>query len=168
MERIEREIIRMLQKNARISNEEMADILGCSADLVAETIHRLEEERILLKYTAVVDEDQINRLTNHEPQAIALIEVRISPMRERGFDSIAKRIYLYDEVDSVYLMSGAYDLMVLMKGDSMRQVAYFVYQKLATIDGVLSTATHFILKKYKEAGMLFEQEEIETWLPVTP
>ena len=88
--------------------------------------------------------------------------------RQEGFDAIARRIYRFEEVEAVFLMSGAYDLMVLIKGDSMRQIAFFVAQKLATIDGVLSTATHFVLKKYKELGVVFETAEEEARLPVTP
>ena len=129
-----------------------------------EAIRALEDEKLILKYTAILNEEKL--ADSHA--VTALIEVRVSPMREMGFDAIARRIYRFEKVESVFLMSGAYDLMVLIKGDSMRQIAFFVAQKLATIDGVLSTATHFVLKKYKELGVVFETAEEEARLPVTP
>ncbi|MBE5781112.1 MAG: Lrp/AsnC family transcriptional regulator [Clostridiales bacterium] len=156
-------IIDILKENARTETADMAAMLGAEEAEVLNTIRALEDEKLILKYTAIVNEEKLD-----SDSVTALIEVKVSPMREQGFDSIAKRIYRFDEVESVFLMSGAYDLMVLIHGDSMRQIAFFVAQKLATIDGVLSTATHFVLKKYKELGVIFETVDEETRLPVTP
>ena len=98
----------------------------------------------------------------------ALIEVRITPQRDRGYSAIARRIYQFEEVTAVYLMSGGFDLMVMVTGTSMRQVAFFVAEKLATIDGVLSAATHFVLKKYKDNGQLMDVEDLDERLVIAP
>jgi DNA-binding Lrp family transcriptional regulator len=109
----------------------------------------------------------IDRDKTDESLVEALIEVRVTPQRDRGFDEIARRIYRFPEVRSVYLMSGGYDLMVLAEGKTLKQVAFFVAEKLSTIEGVISTATHFVLKKYKEDGVVFD-EESDSRLAVTP
>ena len=119
---------------------------------------------MLLKYTTVVNHEKLA----DSGRVQALIEVRITPQRERGFDAVAERIYRFEEVQTMYLMSGSYDLMVVLEGSSMRQIALFVSQKLSTLDGVLSTATHFILKKYKDNGVCFEAEHEDDRLKVTP
>ena len=164
MESIKKDVMELLKENSRTSAADMAVMLNAEEQAVLEAIRALEDEKLILKYTAILNEE--NLADSHA--VTALIEVRVSPMREMGFDAIARRIYRFEEVESVFLMSGAYDLMVLIKGDSMRQIAFFVAQKLATIDGVLSTATHFVLKKYKELGVVFETAEEEARLPVTP
>lgn len=164
MESIKKDVLELLKENSRTNTADMAGMLNAEEQVVLDTIRELEDEKLILKYTAILNEE---KLTDYHA-VTALIEVRVSPMREMGFDAIARRIYRFEEVESVFLMSGAYDLMVLIKGDSMRQIAFFVAQKLATIDGVLSTATHFVLKKYKELGVVFETAEEETRLPVTP
>lgn len=164
MESIKKDVLELLKENSRTNTADMAGMLNAEEQAVLDTIRELEDEKLILKYTAILNEE---KLTDYHA-VTALIEVRVSPMREMGFDAIARRIYRFEEVESVFLMSGAYDLMVLIKGDSMRQIAFFVAQKLATIDGVLSTATHFVLKKYKELGVVFETAEEETRLPVTP
>lgn len=164
MESIKKDVMELLKENSRTSATDMAVMLNAEEQAVLEAIRALEDEKLILKYTAILNEEKL--ADSHA--VTALIEVRVSPMREMGFDAIARRIYRFEEVESVFLMSGAYDLMVLIKGDSMRQIAFFVAQKLATIDGVLSTATHFVLKKYKELGVVFETAEEEARLPVTP
>lgn len=164
MESIKKDVMELLKENSRTSAADMAVMLNAEEQAVLEAIRSLEDEKLILKYTAILNEEKL--ADSHA--VTALIEVRVSPMREMGFDAIARRIYRFEEVESVFLMSGAYDLMVLIKGDSMRQIAFFVAQKLATIDGVLSTATHFVLKKYKELGVVFETAEEEARLPVTP
>ncbi|PWL41071.1 Lrp/AsnC family transcriptional regulator [Christensenella sp. MSJ-20] len=164
MESIKKDVMELLKENSRTSAADMAVMLNAEEQAVLEAIRALEDEKLILKYTAILNEEKL--ADSHA--VTALIEVRVSPMREMGFDAIARRIYRFEEVESVFLMSGAYDLMVLIKGDSMRQIAFFVAQKLATIDGVLSTATHFVLKKYKELGVVFETAEEEARLPVTP
>ena len=164
MESIKKDVMELLKENSRTSAADMAVMLNAEEQAVLEAIRALEDEKLILKYTAILNEEKL--ADSHA--VTALIEVRVSPMREMGFDAIARRIYRFEEVESVFLMSGAYDLMVLIKGDSMRQIAFFVAQKLATIDGVLSTATHFVLKKYKELGVVFETAEEEARRPVTP
>ena len=164
MESIKKDVMELLKENSRTSAADMAVMLNAEEQAVLEAIRALEDEKLILKYTAILNEEKL--ADSHA--VTALIEVRVSPMREMGFDAIARRIYRFEEVESVFLMSGAYDLMVLIKGDSMRHIAFFVAQKLATIDGVLSTATHFVLKKYKELGVVFETAEEEARLPVTP
>ena len=164
MESIKKDVMELLKENSRTSAADMAVMLNAEEQAVLEAIRALEDEKLILKYTAILNEEKL--ADSHA--VTALIEVRVSPMREMGFDAIARRIYRFEEVESVFLMSGAYDLMVLIKGDSMRQIAFVVAQKLATIDGVLSTATHFVLKKYKELGVVFETAEEEARLPVTP
>ena len=159
---IKDEILEILNEDSRTTPSQMALMLGKSEEEVKRCIAELEDEKIIVKYHATINWDKT------EDAAIqALIEVRVTPQRDRGFDEIARRIYRFEEVRSVYLMSGAYDLMVLIDGRSMREVAYFVAERLSTIEGVLSTATHFVLKKYKDDGVLLEDEEDER-LVVTP
>ncbi|MDD4796379.1 MAG: Lrp/AsnC family transcriptional regulator [Eubacteriales bacterium] len=151
---VKKEIVEILAKDARTPHSEMAVLLGISQEQVAELVRQLEEEKIIVCYTTVVD---WNRISGDQVQA--LIEVRVTPQRDRGFDAIAQRIYGFSEVKSVYLMSGGYDLTVLVEGNSMKEVAFFVAEKLSTIDGVLSTATHFVLRKYKDNGVFMDFDE---------
>ena len=164
MERLRRHIADVLMADARTPASEIAAMTGTSEAEVAAEIAEMEQDNTILKYTTIVRE---GRLNDYETMT-ALIEVKVSPQREMGFDAIARRIYRFDEVESVFLMSGAYDLMVMIRGTSMREIAYFVSQRLATIDGVLSTATHFVLQKYKELGVVFDVPEEEGRLPVSP
>jgi len=159
---IKDEILEILNEDSRTTPSQMALMLGKSEEEVKQSIKELEDEKIIVKYHATINWDK-----TEEANVQALIEVRVTPQRDRGFDEIARRIYRFEEVRSVYLMSGAYDLMVLIDGRSMREVAYFVAERLSTIEGVLSTATHFILKKYKDDGVMLEDEEDER-LVVTP
>jgi DNA-binding Lrp family transcriptional regulator len=148
------EILKLLEKDGRLTAEQIASMLGKPMGDVESAIADCEADGAIVKYTAIIDWDKAA-----DERVTALIEVKISPQRGDGFDRIAERIYQYDEVDSLYLMSGSFDLTVIMSADSIRDVAEFVYAKLATIDGVTGTATHFILKKYKEKGCVFKKPE---------
>lgn len=152
-------ILEMLEKDCRLTPKQIAVMLGMDIKEVKEKIEEYEKENIILGYKALIDWDRVN----NDTAVTALIEVKITPQRGEGFDRIAKRIYQYDEVESVYLMSGGYDLTVIIAGRTLKEVAQFVAAKLAPIEGVVSTATHFILKKYKDRNCIFdakdEQEE---------
>lgn len=154
MDKLYNGILSILKEDGRTSAERMAVMLGESADTVKKAVADMEKSGIIAKYTVLVNE---NKLGDEGVQA--LIEVKVSPQFTHGFDSIAEDIYQFDEVKSVYLMSGAYDLAVFIEGKTLRQVAGFVSEKLSVMDKVLSTATHFILKKYKADGVLLEDEK---------
>jgi DNA-binding Lrp family transcriptional regulator len=147
------QILRMLEKNSRIDLKEMAIMLDVDEVTLANEIAQMEKEHIICGYHTLINWDNttVEKVT-------ALIEVKVTPQRGMGFDKIAERIYLFDEVNAVYLMSGAYDFTVILEGKTMRDVALFVSNKLSTLDSVLSTATHFVLKKYKDHGTVLEQE----------
>ena len=157
------ELLAIIEKNSRIDLKELAVILGVEEIDVVNEIAALEAEGVICGY---------HTLTNWEKTDIekvsALIEVRVTPQRGQGFDSIAERIYKYPEVRSVYLMSGAYDLMVILEGKTLREVSNFVSDKLSTLDSVLSTATHFILKKYKDHGTAFAVKKEDEREMITP
>ena len=146
-------ILNVIEKNSRFDLKELAVILGMSEVDVANELEAMEKEGIICGYHPLIDWEKV---TNQKINAV--IEVRVSPQRGRGFDSIAERIYKYPEVESVYLMSGGYDLLVMLEGKTLREVSGFVSEKLSTLDTVLSTATHFILKKYKDHGTILHQE----------
>ncbi|MDE7122621.1 MAG: Lrp/AsnC family transcriptional regulator [Oscillospiraceae bacterium] len=150
------ELLHLLKTNARLSNAELAGMLGRTEQEVVEQIHVLESKGIIRGYTAIVNEE-LTRSTEVE----ALIEIRVTPKRDCGFDDIAKTIMMYDEVESVSLMSGGYDLALTVKGESLKDVAMFVSQRLSAMEGVLATATHFVLKRYKEKGIFIEDEEFD-------
>lgn len=151
------EIIKILQQNARISNTAIGEMLGISPEKAADEIRMLEEEGIIRGYSVILDDDKYD-----ESIVYATIQLKVTPQRGCGFDDIAKTIMMYDEVDSVSLMSsGAYDLSVEVKGSNLKDVAFFVSERLATIDGVLSTSTHFLLKRYKEKGIFIDDEETD-------
>lgn len=148
------DIIRILQQNARISDRELGELLGITAEEAAAEIKNLEDKGIIKGYSVIVDDELYDNSTVY-----ATIELKVTPQRDCGFDDIARTIMMYDEVESVTLMSGAYDLSIRVKGNTLRDIASFVSQRLSTIDGVLSTATHFILKKYKEKGIFINSEQ---------
>ncbi len=150
------DIVKILQQNARISNIELGEILGITPEEAAAEIKRLENKGVIKGYSVIVDDELYDNSTVY-----ATIELKVAPQRDCGFDDIAKTIMMYDEVESVNLMSGAYDLAVEVKGNNLKDVALFVSERLSTIDGVLSTATHFILKKYKEKGIFIDREETD-------
>jgi len=141
------QILTFLEKNSRIDPKELAVLLGSDEVTIMNEIAKMEEEKVICGYHTLIDWEKVS-----DEKVTALIEVRVTPMRGQGFDSIAERIYNYPEVRSVYLISGAYDLMVILEGKTLREVSNFVSDKLSTLDSVLSTATHFILKKYKDHG----------------
>ncbi|MBO5227103.1 MAG: Lrp/AsnC family transcriptional regulator [Ruminococcus sp.] len=147
-------LISLLRQNARLSNEQLAVMLGTTEAQIAAEIRSLEEQGVIMGYSAIVNEEKIEG-----EKVTAIIELRVTPQKDCGFDEIAKIITQYEEVERVSLMAGAYDLEVTVKGDNVKDIAMFVYQKLATLSGVLSTATHFVLKTYKEKGIFIETEE---------
>lgn len=158
-----KKILGYLEKNSRIDIKELAIILGEEESVVAEEIQKMEEEKVICGYHTMIDWDKTD--TDY---VTALIEVRVTPQRGQGFDSIAERIYKYPEVRAVYLISGGYDLMVILEGKSLKAVSQFVSDKLSTMDSVLSTATHFILKKYKDHGTIFDKKTKDERMLVTP
>lgn len=157
------QILTFIERNSRVNLQELAVLLGSDEVTVANEISKMEQEQIICGYHTMIDWDK----TGSE-KVTALIEVRVTPQRGQGFDSIAERIYNYPEVKSVYLISGAYDLMVILEGKTLREVSGFVSDKLSTLDSVLSTATHFILKKYKDHGTIFARKNKDERMPVTP
>ncbi len=163
MIKIENDIIEILKADARISTSEIADRLQLQLNNVEEIINKLEMDNVILGYRAIVDEehaaDQLVR---------AIIEVKVQPERDGGFDKIAKRISKFSEVKSVYLMSGGYDLILEVEGASLQKVASYVSSKLSTMNGVISTSTHFLLKKYKESGHIYLKDENYERLKITP
>lgn len=156
-------LLKLLRENAALTPAQLAALLNLAEADVAARIKAYEAERVILGYRAVLNEDKLGREIVR-----AVIEVKITPEREGGFNRLAERIAKYDEVISCYLMSGGYDLLVIVEGTNLRQVASFVSEKLATIQGVLSTATHFMLKPYKEQGVLMAAERNEERLAVSP
>ncbi len=156
-------LLRLLQQDATVSREDLARQLNLTVEEVNTHIASLEKSGVIRGYQAMVDRDQLDKHT-----VTAFIEVRITPERGGGFDRIAQRIAKFDQVVSCYLISGGYDLLVVVQGGSLREVAGFVSEKLSTIESVISTATHFRLKTYKENGALFTVEKLEHRLPVSP
>ncbi len=157
------QILEILEKDSRTSAADIGIMLGIGEEEAAAQIRAMEEEGVICGYHTLVNWEKIS-----EEKVVALIEVRVTPQRDMGFDKLAERIYQYEEVQAVYLMSGAYDFTVIIEGRSMKSVAQFVSSKLATIDGVLSTATHFILKKYKDEGMVMLEKEKDERIQVMP
>lgn len=149
--RLEDRVLRVLKDNAKISPEELAVMMGTETAAIKEVITQMEKQQIILGYGALIDWMKRDR-----EAVTGLIEVRVTPQRDRGFDRIAQRIYNFPEVNSCYLMSGDYDLLVTVEGHSLRDVSHFVSEKIAVIDEVLSTRTHFILKKYKMEGHILK------------
>lgn len=145
------EILTMIEKNNKLSTKDLADMFGVDESLVISEIAKMEEEKVICGYHTLINWDKTDK-----ELVTALIEVKVTPQRGRGFDEIAERIYNFPQVKSVYLMSGSFDLTVVIEGRTMKEVAMFVSEKLAPLDPVLSTATHFILKKYKDHGTVME------------
>ena len=157
------ELLQLLKKDARVSVEDLADMLNISQEEVRSRTAKYEQEGIIRGYQAIVNEDQLD--LDH---VRAAIEVRMKPERGGGYDRVAGRIGKFPEVDSLFLMSGGYDLLVFVKGNSLKEVAGFVNERLATLEGVLSTSTHFTLKTYKDQGVLMETEQNHERLKVSP
>lgn len=156
-------VLEVLCEDARTPAERIAVMTGRGVEEVKDAIKRLERDGIVLKYPAMINWDRVR-----EDRVQALIEVRVTPQRDEGFDAIAEKIYRFDEVKSAYLMSGAYDLMVIVEGANIKQLALFVAEKLSTIEHVLSTATHFVLKKYKQDGVSMDARAEDNRLRVSP
>lgn len=147
-------LLQLLESDCTLTPDQLASMTGMTVEEVKAAIKQYEDEKIVLGYQAVVDWDRTQR-----ENVTALIEVKVTPQRGEGFDRVAERIYQYDEVESVYLMSGAFDLTVIISGRTLKEVAHFVGEKLATLEDVTGTATHFILRKYKENHLIFEKRE---------
>src|SRR5665213_3223844 len=156
-------LLKILQENAATKPAQLAAMLNLSEPDVAAKIKQYETDKVILGYRAILNEEKMGL-----DLVRAVSEVQITPERGGGFDRLAERIAKYDEVRSCYLMSGGYDLLVVVEGDDLREVARFVSEKLATIQGVISTATHFMLKVYKDHGLLVAPENNEERLAITP
>lgn len=156
-------LLSIIEKNSRVDTKELAVIMGVEEIDIVNELAALESEGIICGYHTMIDWEKtsIDKVT-------ALIEVRVTPQRGQGFDNIAERIYKYPEVNSVYLISGGYDLLITLEGKSLKEVSSFVSDKLSTLDTVLSTATHFILKKYKDHGTILAKKYEDTREKVTP
>ncbi len=148
------ELLDLLKQNARLTNAQLAQMLGTTEEAVAEEIARLEKQGVIKGYSAIIN-DELAKSNEVE----AIIELRVTPKRDCGFDEIAKTIMMYEEVESLSLMSGSYDLSICVKGRTLKEVAMFVSQRLSALEGVVSTATSFVLKRYKEKGIFIEEEE---------
>ena len=159
----EEAILEILKTNARAVPADIARQLNISETDAEKYIAKLEKDRIILDYKTIINWHQIRQNTVH-----ALIEVKVTPERDVGFDAVAETIYRFPEVTSLSLLSGGYDLLVEVEGESLEKIAHFIAVKLATIKGVQSTVSHFILKKYKENGVIFEKHHETKRLPVTP
>ncbi len=157
------QILTFLEKNSKIDLGELAIMLGSSEEVIANEVQKMEQEHIICGYHTLIDWDKTS-----VDKTTALIEVRVTPQRGQGFDNIAERIYNYPEVQSVYLISGAYDLLVILEGKTLKEVSGFVSNKLSTLDTVISTATHFILKKYKDDGIILAKKTKDERMLVTP
>lgn len=156
-------ILNYIEKNSRVELKELAVLLGMEQVDVANELSNMENEGIICGYHTLIDWDKVT-----EDKVNALIEVRVTPQRGKGFDDIAERIYKYPEVEACYLMSGGYDLMVFLEGKSLKQVSTFVTEKLSTLESVMSTTTHFILRKYKDHGTIMHQKYEDERMIVTP
>ena len=157
------ELLAILEKNSRIDFKELAVLLGVEETAVLEELEKLEKEGIICGYHTLInwEKTSIEKVT-------ALIEVKVTPQRGQGFDRIAERIYNYPEVKAVYLISGGYDLLVTLEEKTLKEIANFVSDKLSTLDSVLSTATHFILKKYKDHGTIINEKSSDEREVITP
>lgn len=156
-------LLDILRRNARLSNADIAVMLNAGEDEVAREIARLEQSGIIMGYSAIINEEKID-----ENGVTAIIDLKITPIKDRGFDDLAHTIMEYEEVDSVFLLSGANDLSVTISGSSLRNVALFVSERLAVLDGVLSTTTHFILRRYKEKHHVFNEDSFDERSMVSP
>ena len=152
------EILDLLRQNARLSAEDIAAMTKKSVSEVQSIIKKLENDGVILKYAAIVnpEKDKASR-----DKVVAEIQIQVQPQREHGFDAIADRIYRFPQVKSLYLMSGGYDLKVLIEGDNLKEVALFVSEKLSTLEGVRSTKTNFVLKTYKENDIVYVEDECD-------
>lgn len=160
---LETQVLDLLREDCRLPLEKLAVMLGVSTEEVAETIDSLERRRVILHYAPTINWD----LTDRE-RVEAMIQVSVTPQRDMGFDAVARRIYRFEEVKSVYLMSGGYDLLVLVEAKSLKELALFVSSKLSTLEMVTGTQTSFVLKRYKEEGVIFDGSQSDNRLVVSP
>ncbi|MBO5213033.1 MAG: Lrp/AsnC family transcriptional regulator [Clostridia bacterium] len=149
-------ILKLLEDDATLTASDLATMLSKEVGDIKDIIEKYEKDGVILGYQTVIDWDKTDR-----EYVSALIEVKVMPQRDRGFDKIAEKIYNHPEVKSLYLMSGGFDFTVIIEGKTMKEVAYFVAQKLAPIEFVTSTATHFVLKKYKDKGVVYKTQEVD-------
>ena len=163
MQSLKMQILEILSEDCRTPLERIAVMTGAELSQVAEAIEELEQDRVILQYSPIINWDRTEK-----ERCEAMIEVKVTPQRDMGFDAVAKRIYRFDEVKSVYLMSGSYDLLVLVEARTLRELAGFVSAKLSTLEQVTGTATSFVLKRYKEEGVVFEGEEQDRRLVISP
>ncbi len=163
MNELRNEILKYMEKNSRVNLAELAVLMGIDEVTVANEIADMEKKKIICGYHTLIDWDKAGVET-----VTALIEVRVTPQRNQGFDRIAERIYNYNEVHAVYLISGSFDLLVTLEGKTLKEVSRFVSERLSTIHDVIGTATYFILKKYKDHGTVMVQKKEEERMPVTP
>ncbi len=163
MTKLETSLLDILQDDCRIPLEKMSVMTGASLDEVAAAIDSLEKRKVILRYSPIINWDRTDR-----ERVEAMIEVRVTPQRDMGFDAIARRIYCFDEVKSVFLMSGSYDLLVLVEARTLKELAAFVSGKLSPLETVTGTATSFVLKRYKEEGVIFDSGETDRRLVISP
>ncbi|OIJ17414.1 AsnC family transcriptional regulator [Anaerobacillus alkalilacustris] len=164
LEAKEREILQLIEENARIAVDTLAKMVDLSIEETQAIIKKLEDQKVILGYSAVIDWTKVKTTET----VTAMIDVKVTPKRGVGFDDVAERIYRFPEVRALYLMSGAYDLSVVIEGKTMNEIARFVSDKLSTIDSVISTTTHFQLKKYKHDGVVFSDGEEDRRIVITP
>ena len=156
-------ILNYIEKNSRVDLKELAILLGMEEADVANELAAMESEGVICGYHTIIDWDKVT-----EERVNGLIEVRVTPQRGKGFDEIAERIYKYPEVTACYLMSGGYDLLISIEGKTLKEISIFVSQKLSTLESILSTTTHFILKKYKDHGTIMNQNKEDERMMMTP
>ncbi|AGN37714.1 putative transcriptional regulator AlaR [Bacillus paralicheniformis ATCC 9945a] len=160
----ETEILEILEENSRLEPETIAKMANISQEETKAIIEKLEKEKVIIDYSAMIDWRKVD---GHEG-VTAMIDVKVTPKRGVGFDEVAERIYRFQEVESVYLMSGVYDLSVVIRGRTMSDISHFVSEKLSTLESVVSTTTHFILKKYKHDGKVFDSGDDDKRIVVSP
>lgn len=158
-----KEILKLIEKDSRLTYKDIAAMLGLDEAAVAADIKAMEEDKIICGYHTMIDWDKVA-----EESVTALIEVKVTAQKEQGFEKIAEHIYQFDEVSSVYLIAGAYDFTVILQGKTLKEVSRFVNEKLATLDSVVSTATYFVLKKYKDHGVVFSSKKSDERLAIVP
>ena len=163
MNDLKTQLLEILSEDCRTSLEMMAVMTASTVEDVADAIDEMEREHVILHYQPIINWDKTDK-----ERVEAMIEVRVTPQRDMGFDAIAGRIYRYEEVKSVYLMSGAYDLLVLVEAPSLKQLAMFVSEKLSTLESVTGTATSFVLKRYKQDGVVFVGDQTDRRMAVSP
>ena len=163
MQALKMQVLEILNEDCRIPLERIATMTGTSLENVAQAIEEMENERIILHYSPIINWDKADK-----ERVEGMIEVKVTPQRDLGFDAIAGRIYRFDEVKSVYLMSGSYDLLVLVEARTLKELAAFVSEKLSTLEAVTGTSTSFVLKRYKQDGVIFVGERSDNRLAVIP